>query len=167
MTRHRCPTLDDAFGCSICNPWTGPQDPEQNTLAENRLVRKTKPTKTRLTKKKPFSELSEEEKQKRLKQILLGGLGKAWMFWPPRLEAKKRAKHPDKSGWYICEMCKGEREKVEIDHVIPCVKPADGFTTWDEYINSRFVSSADKLQALCRECHKAKTKEENRLRRLK
>ena len=89
------------------------------------------------------------------------------MYWPPRLEAKKRAKHAFKPGWYVCEKCKQEREKIEIDHIIPCIKPAQGFTTWDAYINSRFVESADKLQALCHDCHKIKSKEENTKRRKK
>lgn len=107
------------------------------------------------------------KKPRSLRQILLGGLGKAWMFWPPRLAAKKRAKHPTKAGWYICELCHQEREKIEIDHVIPCIKPADGFTTWDAYIAARFVETPEQLQALCHECHKAKSAAENKLRREK
>lgn len=105
------------------------------------------------------------KKPRSLRQILLGGLGKAWMFWPPRLEAKKRAKHPTKKGWYVCEKCGGEREKIEIDHVVPCIRPADGFTTWDDYIKSRFVENASQLQALCHECHRDKSKAENAERR--
>ncbi len=111
--------------------------------------------------------MPKEKKQRSLKSIILAGLGKAWMYWPPRLEAKKRSKVPSKSGWYKCEICNQEREKIEIDHLVPCIRPADGFRTWDDYITSRFVETADKLQALCHECHKAKSKEENRLRRLK
>lgn len=119
-------------------------------------------------KKKPaLNTLTPEEYEKRLKKIILAGLGKAWMFWPPRLEAKKRAKVPNKSGWYQCEKCKQEREKIEIDHIIPCIKPADGFKSWDDYITARFVGTADKLQALCHECHREKSKEENKLRRQK
>jgi 5-methylcytosine-specific restriction endonuclease McrA len=116
-------------------------------------------------KKPPLSSLSREEYEKRLKKIILAGLGKAWMFWPPRLEAKKRAKHPTKPGWYICEVCNGEREKIEIDHMVPCIRPSEGFKSWDDYISSRFVFSDDKLQALCHECHKEKSKRENKIRR--
>lgn len=105
------------------------------------------------------------KKPRSLRSIILSGLGKAWIYWPPRLEAKKRAKHLIKKGWYVCDMCKGERERIEIDHKIPCVKPAEGFTTWDAYITSRFVETADALQALCHECHKEKSKKENQLRR--
>jgi hypothetical protein len=107
------------------------------------------------------------KKPRSLRTIILGGLGKAWMFWPPRMAAKKRSKHPTKPGWYICEKCKCEREKIEIDHVIPCVKPADGWASWDVYIASRFVESDSQLQALCHECHKEKSKKENAERRLR
>lgn len=106
-----------------------------------------------------------EKKPRPLRSLILGGLGKAWMYWPPRLEAKKRAKHPTKPGWWICELCGGERERIEIDHKIPCIKPSEGFTSWDAYINARFVENAKQLQALCKECHKAKSKEENAARR--
>jgi 5-methylcytosine-specific restriction endonuclease McrA len=107
------------------------------------------------------------KKPRPLRSIILSGLGKAWMFWPPRLAAKKRAKHPTKAGWYICEVCKGEREKIEIDHVVPCIRPAEGFTTWDDYIRARFVETPEQLQALCHECHKEKSKRENKERRKK
>lgn len=120
-----------------------------------------------MPKKPSLKSLSPEEYEKRLKKIILAGLGKAWMFWPPRAEVKRRCKDPNKPGWYICEKCKVSVEKLETDHIDPCVSPLVGFTTWDEYIKKRFVFSADKLQGLCRECHKAKSKEENRLRRQK
>lgn len=107
------------------------------------------------------------KKPRSLKQILLAGLGKSWMVWPPRLETKRRAKDPNRPGWWICEKCKQSRERIEVDHIIPCIRPADGFTSWDDYINSRFVETADKLQALCKECHREKSKAENKERRNK
>lgn len=96
----------------------------------------------------------------------MGGLGKAWMAWPPRNEVKRRCKVPNKSGWYKCEdrTCNRETEKIEIDHIEPIIKPEEGFIGWDMYIKSKFVQ-ADKLQGLCRESHKIKTQEENKKRR--
>ena len=105
------------------------------------------------------------KKPRPLRSLILGGLGKVWMYWPARLEAKKRAKHPAKAGWWICELCGGEREKIEIDHVIPCIKPSEGWQGWDAYISSRFREDAKDFQAICRECHKAKSKAENAVRR--
>ena len=104
------------------------------------------------------------KKPRSLKQILMAGLGKAWMVWPPRNEVKRRCKVPNKSGWYFCEKCKTEREKLDIDHISPVVSVVDGFTNWDDYIKSKFVE-ADKLQGLCKDCHKSKTKDENKIRR--
>lgn len=104
------------------------------------------------------------KKARSLKQILMAGLGRSWMMWGPRNEVKRRCKIEGKTGWYRCEECKEPHEKIEIDHVLPVVPVVEGFTTWDQYINSKFVQS-DKLRGLCRECHKSKTKEENKKRR--
>jgi len=118
-----------------------------------------------LKKKPPLNSLSAEEYEKRLKKIIIAGLGKAWMFWPPRAEVKRRCKDPNKSGWFICELCKVSHEKIEIDHINPCIKPSDGFVSWDEYITRRFVFRASQLQGLCHECHKVKSKLENKMRK--
>lgn len=104
------------------------------------------------------------KKERSLKQILMAGLGKSWMAWGPRNEVKRRCKVEGKAGWYRCEICKQEREKIEIDHVTPVVKPEEGFLGWDNYIASKFVD-ASKLQGICRDCHRSKTKEENKVRR--
>lgn len=111
--------------------------------------------------------MKKEKKPRSLRQIILSGLGKAWIFWPPRLAAKRRAKDPNRTGWYICEKCKQSRERIDVDHIIPCIRPADGFTTWDAYINARFVETPEQLQCLCKECHSAKSKLENAERRLR
>lgn len=104
------------------------------------------------------------KKQRTLKQILMAGLGRSWMAWGPRNEVKRRCKVPGKVGWFKCENCRQEREKIEIDHISPVVAVVEGFTSWDDYIHSKFVS-ADKLRGLCRDCHKAKTQKENKIRR--
>lgn len=104
------------------------------------------------------------KKPRSLKQMIMSALGKVWMIWHGRTEAKRKCKIEGKQGWYRCEKCKEEREKIEIDHIQPIVKPEDGFVDWNTYIDSKFVE-ADKLQGLCHECHKAKSKEENKIRR--
>lgn len=105
------------------------------------------------------------KKPRSLKQILMSGLGKSWMMWGPRNEVKRRCKIEGKTGWWNCEICKRATERIEIDHIKPVVKPEDGFSGWDSYISSKFVE-ADKLQGICRECHREKTKSENKVRRL-
>jgi len=116
-------------------------------------------------KKPPLNTLSKEEYEKRLKKIILSGLGKAWMCWPLRTEVKKRCKDPNKPGWFICEICHQSREKIDIDHIDPCVSPVTGLVSWDQYITRRFVFDANKLQGLCKDCHKEKSKKENKIRR--
>jgi hypothetical protein len=59
--------------------------------------------KKKLNKKAPLSTLSGPEYEARLRKILLGALGKAWMFWPPRAEVKRRTAVPGKPGWHFCE----------------------------------------------------------------
>lgn len=93
-------------------------------------------------------------------------LGQAWMVWGPRNDVKRRCKVEGRSGWYKCEKCNQLREKLEIDHIRPVIKPEDGFTDWNTYITSKFVSS-DLLQGLCHDCHQEKSKAENRIRREK
>lgn len=118
-----------------------------------------------MKKKPPLASLTADERDARLKKIIMSGLGKAWMFWPPRAEVKRRCAIPGRTGWFYCELDHShETEKLDVDHIVPCVKPSDGFTNWDTYINSRFVL-ADKLQGLCTSCHKIKTKAENVKRR--
>ncbi len=104
------------------------------------------------------------KKPRSLKQILMAGLGRSWMMWGPRNEVKRRCKVPGKAGWWKCEECHEEHEKIEIDHIQPVVAVEEGFTTYDDYIHSKFVQ-ADKLRGLCRACHAKKTKEENKRRR--
>jgi len=48
---------------------------------------------------------------------------------------------------------------VQVDHIIPVIDPATGFTTWDAFIE-RLFCDRDNLQVLCTSCHDIKTKEE-------
>ncbi len=105
-----------------------------------------------------------EKKPRSLNSYIFAGLGKVWMWWPARNEVKKRCKVPGKTGWFKCEFCGQEREKIDVDHIQPVV-PVSGFTTWDAYIASRFVT-ADKLQGICKDCHQRKTKTENATRKI-
>lgn len=107
--------------------------------------------------------MAKERKLRSLNSYIFAGLGKVWMWWPPRSEVKRRCKVEGKSGWYKCELCHNERERIDVDHVSPVV-PVSGFTTWDNYIENRFVT-ADKLQGICKDCHKEKTNKENKQRR--
>ena len=69
---------------------------------------------------------------------------------------------------YKCAMCSEEyvAVDVQVDHINPVVDPAKGFINWDIYID-RIFCEVDKLQVLCRSCHKEKTAEEKLLRKKK
>lgn len=65
----------------------------------------------------------------------------------------------DKDGFASCEECgKKKLPKVTIDHVDPVGEVGPGF------IERMFVPSA-QLRGLCKDCHRAKTNDENRKRR--
>ena len=52
-----------------------------------------------------------------------------------------------------------------MDHVIPCVDPIEGFTTFDSYADRMFPDKPEGFQRLCRDCHDKKTQEENSVRK--
>lgn len=93
--------------------------------------------------------------------------------WPPKwqvLEAAKTEKKINpKTGkmaqHYMCSGCSNEytSKDIEVDHVEPVV-PLTGWVSWDDVIE-RLFCTADKLQCLCTACHKAKTREETKLRK--
>jgi len=105
-----------------------------------------------------------DKKPRSLKSSIMSAIGRVWMFYGPRLAVKKRCKNPDRPGWFKCEMGGCDIQRVEVDHVTPCVLPEEGFMGWDRYFASKFVQ-ADQLMGLCHEHHAAKTKAENARRR--
>jgi 5-methylcytosine-specific restriction endonuclease McrA len=67
---------------------------------------------------------------------------------------------------FTCANCgaKASRKGVQVDHIDPVIDPLTGFQGYEEYIKRLFVIT-DRLQVLCKQCHKAKSKIENALRR--
>lgn len=104
------------------------------------------------------------KKPRSLKSMLMSAIGKVWMYWPARLEVKRRCKNPSRTGWFKCEKGGCDIQKVEVDHITPVILPSEGFQGWDKYFESKFVT-ADKLMGLCHEHHLEKSKKENKLRR--
>lgn len=90
--------------------------------------------------------------------------------WKPKNEAKKLARLPEKKRnpktgrFQFCSTCAScgnwcFEADVEMDHVVPVVDPAVGFVSWDEKIE-RMYPEIEGYQALCPDCHTAKTKAE-------
>jgi 5-methylcytosine-specific restriction endonuclease McrA len=78
-------------------------------------------------------------------------------------ESEKLAGIKDKR---LCNMCGQVFDKglVAVDHKEPVIDPNKGFESWDTYYARLFVTR-DLLQALCKECHQAKSNGENKIRR--
>ena len=70
--------------------------------------------------------------------------------------------------WCLCNECRKPEAKsyMVVDHVLPIVGIEETLDSmsWDELIN-RLWCDISNLQALCEDCHKIKTKEENAARR--
>lgn len=93
--------------------------------------------------------------------------------WPPKYEtlnaAKTEKKINPKTGriaqHFRCEMCQQEftQKEMEVDHIRPVIDPVEGFKSWDKFID-RLFCEANNLQAICKGCHKEKTKQEKAVR---
>jgi len=103
-------------------------------------------------------------------------LRKGTMRFPPRNEALKDARTEKKintktgrlAQHYKCAGCGGEFTSTNIvaDHIEPVVDPVGGFITWDTYITRMFCPK-ENFQAICKECHDAKSAEERQQRKAK
>jgi len=89
--------------------------------------------------------------------------------WPPKFETLNAAKTDKKRNTrtnriaqhFRCAICGSDvpSSEIQVDHIKPVVDPKKGFTTWDTYIKRLFCEK-NNLQAVCKPCHKIKTKEE-------
>jgi 5-methylcytosine-specific restriction endonuclease McrA len=66
---------------------------------------------------------------------------------------------------YLCASCKliFPRKEVQIDHIEP-VTPTTGWESLDSFV-TRLKVAVDKLQIICKTCHKKKSGAENETRR--
>ena len=93
--------------------------------------------------------------------------------WPVKYECIKSAfvehginpKTGRKCKLHKCVECKQlfPQNQMQADHIEPII-PVTGFTTWDDFI-SRLFCEIEGFQAICKDCHKIKTKKENEDRR--
>ena len=94
--------------------------------------------------------------------------------WPPKFDAIKAAfvEHginPNtgrKCKLHRCVACSNlvPQSSMKAEHINPVVCPHVGFVVWNTYIERLFVE-VDGFQALCKECHDAKSAEERALRK--
>ena len=78
-------------------------------------------------------------------------------------DSRKRVKN-----WCRCPVCKKfiAKSYMQVDHVIPIIGVDETLDdlSWDTVID-RIWCEENNLMAICVDCHKAKTKEENKQRR--
>jgi hypothetical protein len=97
-------------------------------------------------KPKPIDGLSPKDIAK-----IRTAIRKVWHWSVPRKLCMKRATRPD--GFSQCEKCKKKVPKVFIDHKIAVGLVDGGFI-------DRLFCPSKGLQALCKTCHGAKTRDE-------
>lgn len=93
----------------------------------------------------------------------IAALRRASYRWPAITIAMGRARLA--RGEYSCAVCDGVfgRREIQKDHIMPVV-PVTGWDSFDGFIQ-RLYCGPEGMQVLCKPCHSAKTKEENRQRR--
>ena len=113
----------------------------------------------------------------RFRSFVKSGLRALSNKWPPKYECRKAAWV--ERGVYRCAGYKqkphnvsasiGERGKkknnIFIDHIVPVIDPIKGFTTWDKVVANLFCEKKN-LQVLCLNCHKEKSSDERKQRRV-
>lgn len=97
-----------------------------------------------------------------LKSQIRSALRRLWLWSDLRRDALGRARVS--RGVYRCHYCKGlvGPKMIDIDHIIPAT-PKGGInvpTDWGIFIERLLFCDPSNLVGACKECHKAKTKEE-------
>lgn len=105
----------------------------------------------------------DEKKKVNKKTWIMSTLRRASYRWPPRNEAERLARID--RGLYKCAMCEGTFRSKEyaIDHINPVISLKDGFSSWDEVIDTLFCD-VEGFQILCHPCHDQKTAIEDTMR---
>ena len=106
----------------------------------------------------------------------MGSLRRAWARSPKRKIILDEARHPTEKGprggtRFVCAVCgkSCSSSALSVDHlspVVPIGTPAKDMS-WDTVINRMFNSPKNNLQAICKDCHNKKSKQENAERRRK
>lgn len=102
------------------------------------------------------------KKKKPVEVYIIAALRKIWFYSELRQNAAKAVKEGSR---YRCQMCNELHEKIQIDHIIPVgsAKNAYGDYDWNTFIDKLLYCTPENLQALCKECHSAKSAVDNKL----
>ena len=124
-----------------------------------------------MSKEKPYN--NGQWTESRFRSFIISALRGASQRWGPKALCIKNAR--TKRGWYKCEGCNKEvpatkevtlkngkkkrKKNILADHIVPIVSVMHGFNGFDEWIERCFVE-LEGYQALCYDCHEAKSNEE-------
>lgn len=119
------------------------------------IVRKKRPVVEPCSAYSPWS-------MSRYRTFIRSAMRKAWLKWPPRYEALKRARRPSQSDnkrlkWeFQCAHCElwFQQKEVSVDHIVPWGK-IEGLTLEEAW--ARLLVPVSELQILCKTCHDQKT----------
>jgi 5-methylcytosine-specific restriction endonuclease McrA len=123
--------------------------------------------------KKKKTKVKKEEPPYPNKQIIKGALRRVMSRSPVIRTIKEKAVHPTEKGkrggkQYVCASCKATfaGNEVQVDHIKPVLRIQESVHDLDyNMLVKRIFCNPRNLQVLCKECHKTKTKEENRKRK--
>lgn len=82
------------------------------------------------------------------------------MVWRQSLnyyQVKRVTRVIDKPGWFSCQTCGRETEKIQIDHMEPIGKQPQDFKQFGDWLTKLFCGT-ENLEGICTDCHKIKTK---------
>jgi 5-methylcytosine-specific restriction endonuclease McrA len=110
-----------------------------------------------------------------LRPAVISALRRLFRRWPPYKEVVDRCKEEhfikSKHGKdmrrvrFSCEVCdaKVDRKQFAVDHIEPVIG-LSGFVNYDIFVE-RLFCPVENLQGICKTCHDAKSKLENKQRR--
>lgn len=98
-------------------------------------------------------------------RFILTRARQVWGWSPARREALKKALvAPNRWRCSKCGIIVGPKDR-DVDHQFPAIDPVKGFQSYDEYFTRLLDVDSDKLDVVCKVCHKEKTNAENKVRR--
>jgi 5-methylcytosine-specific restriction endonuclease McrA len=115
--------------------------------------------------KPPKTRNSGQWTEARFNSFIKSALRSASNRWGPKHLCMKNARVG--YGKYECCSCRkivGPKQ-IKVDHINPVVSTERGFNGWGEYIARMFVE-VDGFQAICKDCHQAKTNSEREQRKI-
>lgn len=114
--------------------------------------------------KKKYEDFTKEDIIKYRQQFVKNVLRRSTYRWPWKNIAMRAAKIGRNQ--YVCALCKNivPNRLKKVDHINPVVSPAEGFVSWDMFIE-RLLCPLTNFQVVCKECHDQKTKAEREERK--